>query len=274
MNRRHLLRLALAAPFATALPASALGGMYARSRKKGVCMVARADGKWMHVAQGVDARWFYSWGGDRPANMPPGLEFAPMIWGYWGNDQGIAKVMDEAVKNQAPAVLGFNEPDNKTQSHVSVDKALDVWPKLMRPGMRLGSPGCVHPDGEWMKQFMLGVEQRKLQVDFICVHSYGGTNLDGFIHQLENVHRMYKRPVWITELAVADWGAKTRGANHYKPEQIAQYVRRLLPRLEALPFLERYAWFHVGPRSAALGPSALYNDDGSLTVVGEAYKAV
>ena len=44
----------------------------------------------------------------------------------------------------------------------------------MKTGLRLGSPVCVHPDNAWMKAFMQGVAERKLRVDFICMHSYGG----------------------------------------------------------------------------------------------------
>jgi hypothetical protein len=46
-----------------------------------------------------------------------------------------------------------------------------------------------------------------------------------------------------------------------------------LPQLDACPVVERYAWFPARPDIAPLGSSPLFNDDVTLTAVGEAYKA-
>jgi hypothetical protein len=170
------------------------------------------------------------------------------------------------------ALLGFNEPDAKSQGNTSVEDALDAWPKLEATGLRLGSPACVHPDNDWMKAFMKGVAQRGLRVDFICVHSYGGPGADSLVRRLEEVHALYKRPIWITEFAVADWEAKTPGQNRHKPEKIADFVSQVIPRLEAMDIVERYAWFHGGVSGTALATSKLFNPDGSPTLVGKAYR--
>ncbi|MEY3894712.1 MAG: hypothetical protein RLZZ214_231, partial [Verrucomicrobiota bacterium] len=145
---------------------------------------------------------------------------------------------------------------------------------LQSTGLRLGSPGCVHPDNEWMTAFMKGVDQRGLRVDFVCMHSYGGPGADSLVKRLEKVHALYKRPIWITEFAVADWEAKSPAENRHKPGKIADFVAKLLPKLEAMDIVERYCWFHSGISGNALGTSALFNPDGSLTVVGEAYRSV
>jgi hypothetical protein len=144
----------------------------------------------------------------------------------------------------------------------------------MKTGLRLGSPGCVHPDREWMKAFMAGVAERQLRVDFVTVHSYGGLSADALMNRLEAVHNLFNRPVWITEFGVGDWQAKTRAENRYRPDQVVKFLEQLLPRLDRADFVERYAWFPAAPDHRALGPSALFNDDGSLTPVGEAYRAV
>jgi len=157
---------------------------------------------------------------------------------------------------------------------MTVEDALALWPELMKTGLRLGSPGCVHPDREWMKAFMAGVAERQLRVDFVTVHSYGGLSADALMNRLEAVHNLFNRPVWITEFGVGDWQAKTRAGNRYRPEQVVKFLEQLLPRLDRADFVERYAWFPAGPDNRALGPCALFNDDGSLTPVGEAYAAV
>ena len=37
-------------------------------------------------------------------------------------------------------LLGFNEPDLAEQANMTVEKALELWPRLEATGMRLGSP--------------------------------------------------------------------------------------------------------------------------------------
>jgi hypothetical protein len=131
----------------------------------------------------------------------------------------------------------------------------------------------VHPDKDWMKAFMNGIRARGLRVDFVAAHSYGGPNADALMKRLTAVHEMFGKPIWITEFGVGDWQAKTRAENRYRPEQIVDFVQKLLPQLDACPFVERYAWFPAKPDSAPLGPCALFNEDGTLTPVGEAYRA-
>jgi hypothetical protein len=155
---------------------------------------------------------------------------------------------------------------------MSVAQALDAWPLLMETGLRLGSPGCVHPDKQWMIDFMAGVEERKLRVDFICVHSYGGPNAEAFVRRLESVHRLFDRPLWITEFGVGDWAAKTPEQNRHSPERVLRYMEQVLPMLDRLDYLERYAWFPARTTSAPLATSALHDADGNLTRLGECYR--
>jgi len=269
MNRRQFLALT-----GLAAPASALAApSRSPSPKKGLGIVARDDQQWRKPLQQVASRWFYSWGAGKPKDVPAGIDFVPMIWGYWGNDASIAKAGADAKAAGLKELLGFNEPDQKQQSNLSVEKVLAVWPQLMKTGLRLGSPGCVHPDREWMKEFMKGVKERDLKVDFVCVHSYGGTDADAFIRRLEAVHAMYDKPPWTTEFAGGDWLPKTVAENRHKPAQVADFMRKVLPKLDALGFVERYAWFPAGENSAALGTSALFKKDGTLTPLGEIYRS-
>ena len=90
--------------------------------------------------------------------------------------------------------------------------------------------------------------------------------------RLAAVHKLFNRPLWITEFAVGDWQAKTRADNRYRPEQIVKFLDELLPQLDQCDFVERYAWFPAKPDHPALGSSALFNADGSLSPVGKAYR--
>lgn len=241
--------------------------------KKGLGIGAREGGNRFKKLQAVNAAWFYSWGAEVPDDIPANLRFVPMIWGKSSGER-IRAAASQARARGIDQLLGFNEPDGPHQANMPVEQALDLWPALMETGLRLGSPACAHLAGEWMKTFMQGVEERKLRVDFVCVHSYAGLDVGAFLERLQAVHKMFQRPIWITELGVGDWQAKTREANRYQPDQIVHYMEQLLPRLETMDFIERYAWFPAKPDSRALGPCALFNADDSLTKVGETYRSL
>lgn len=234
----------------------------------------RSPKKVAEFLEAVGARWIYNWNIEPPEILPTGIEFIPMIYnGRSVTAQALARAKAHPPAKRPGELLGFNEPDAKSQGNTSVEQALDAWPKLEKTGLRLGSPGCVHPDNEWMIAFMKGVEERGLRVDFVCMHSYGGPGVDSLLKKIHKVHEMFKRPVWITEFAVADWEAKTPAENRHKPEKVADFVTKLLPQLEAMDIVERYAWFHGGVSGNALATSKLFNPDGSLTVVGKAYRS-
>lgn len=127
-------------------------------------------------------------------------------------------------------------------------------------------------DSEWMEAFMEGVKKRKLRVDFVCVHSYGGPSAKGFVNRLKKVHRMFRKPIWITEFAVGDWEAASVEQNRHRPESVLRFMEEVLPMLDRLDFVERYAWFPATQDNSALGTSALFDQDGKLTKLGECYR--
>lgn len=49
------------------------------------------------------------------------------------------------------------------------------------------------------------------------------------------------------------------------PQELAKFVAELLPQLEAMDIVERYAWFHGDVSGAALTSSQLFKPDGSPT---------
>ena len=274
MNRRNFLQLVTTAAAGTLLPGCATTSPSASVRphaKRGLGIGTKPGSQWRKKLERCGASWFYTWNRMPPENIPAGVEFIPMVWNAKPN-ASFTELGGQLRKTGHKELLGLNEPDQIKQGNMTVEQALAVWPQLMATGLRLGSPSCVHPDRDWMKAFMKGVEERKLRVDFVCVHSYGGPNADALMTRLATVHEMFGRPIWITEFGVGDWQAKTRAENKIRPEQVVEFIQKLFPQLDACPFVERYAWFPAKPDSAPLGPCALFNDDGTLTSVGEAYR--
>ena len=240
------------------------------STKKGFGIALQANPDWRAKLETLRADWFYTWGSKMPESIPPGMEYVPMIWGRWSsNDQTMQRLASEKHKT----LLGFNEPDQKEQANMTVEQALEIWPRLMKSGMRLGSPSGVHPDGEWMEAFMEEVKRRGYRVDFIAVHSYYGKTPKHFLKRMEKIHKLYKRPLWITEFAVADWAARTDNPNQYSPDDVFRFMETVLPALEKRDYVERYAWFSAPKPNPMLAPSALFGKDGKPTKLGRLYSS-
>jgi hypothetical protein len=236
--------------------------LYLNSPKKGLA-------GWESHIPDIHPSWFYTWGGDRPAGTSPSVEFVPMEWGYYGNAKNGSVNWLNGVKSQpgVTTLLGFNEPDNSTQANLSVASALDGWQYMNQTGLILGSPAAVHADDQWMRDFMAGAAQRNYRVDFVTIHWYGGNDPNGFLGYVDYIHNLYGKPVWITEFAPADWS----GNHGISPQQAWDFMRQVIPALNARSYVQRYSWFSAGTGDAALGQSALYNDNGTLTELGKLY---
>lgn len=278
MTRREFLRLSAAAAVASAAtklsaaPAQGLPDFLASGSKKKGLGLGPKNPRWPGLLTELRLKWVYTWMGNVPADLPAGLPFIPMVRSKSMEADKIAKIADGAKAHGITELLGLNEPDAESQDDMTVEAALDAWPLLMETGLRLGSPGCIHPDKEWMARFMAGVEERQLRVDFVCVHSYGGPNARALVNRLEKVHEMYGRPIWITEFGVGDWQAKSVEENRHSPDEVLRFMQEVLPMLDDQDFIERYAWFPAAPDRIPLATSALFDADGQLTELGEYYR--
>lgn len=245
--------------------------------KKGFGITINDNNNWFQKLTALDVSWHYSWGNQLPEVYPHNdVEFVPMIWGAWGDFSGIDPIVDRvnqwAEEGKVHYLLGFNEPDAAEQANLSVDDAIQAWPKLMEANVPLVSPAPVHADREWLKEFMERADELDYRVDFIGVHWYRGPNPQSFLNHLHEVYELYGLPIWITEFAVADWQADTPSDNRYTTQQIISFMAEVLPALDELDFVYRYAWFNSDPNHGPLGPSALFNSSGELTQLGRIYR--
>ena len=228
-----------------------------------------------HALAESGASWYYSWG-PSPDGMTaaPKTSFVPMIWGASDVTTGTL----EQVKREGRILLGFNEPDLSTQSNMSVQQALDLWPQLMATDMELGSPavssGAATPGG-WLDQFMSGAKVLGYRVNFITVHWYGadfstGPAVQQLQSYLQGVYNRYHLPIWVTEFALANFEAPTP----YFPTQSEQaaFLTAATRMLAGLSYVQRYAWFAL-PSAPDTGTTGLVNADAVPTEVGHAFKA-
>lgn len=206
----------------------------------------------------VNPKWYYNWGGSRSFSDDPSLEFTPMKWG-----KGTCILPCDSNE-----ILGFNEPDRDDQSDMTPQEALSYWGELVNSGKRVGSPATasnpVKP-GSWLEQFTG-------QYEFVCLHWYAPPNAGSFLSWLDAVHEKFKKPIWVTEFAVADWSGKHPGG--YPLEDVKTFMDLACRGMDARPFVERYSWKTRDVADSHMGTSALFNPDGTLTELGNLYKNI
>lgn len=256
--------------------------------KKGICLTLRkaADPKGGTAAENMprvkalQPSWNYSWGTTLVAEQPKTLEFVPMVWAGSKaeklSDLLRSDVTPKLKSGRVKRLLGFNEPDRPEQANMSPATALALWPTLEKLKVPLCSPSCADPEGEWMKTFIQEAKARKLRVDYIGVHWYGGPNAEAFKTKLKRIHDTYGgRPLLITEFAVADWktGGDIRKHKH-SPAIVLAFMKEILPWLEQQNWIAGYAWFSFGIDTPQGTSSALFDQNGALTACGRYYRSV
>ena len=224
--------------------------------KKGI-----AGGIW----QNLNVGWFYDW--NIGANSTPDLEYVAIRQNRnWpGLDQDWRK---KGINH----LLGYNEPDHKDQSNLTVDEAIASWPTLLATGQRLGAPAVSDGGLAWLYQFMDRADAAGLRVDFVPVHYYRAVGdpkdakgaAEQFRQFLKGVHDRVKRPLWVTE-----WN---NGANWTKspdPSEAQQKeaIGKMIEMLDETPYVERYALYNWVEDARQL-----VRKDGSLTPAGVVYR--
>jgi hypothetical protein len=291
MDRRDFFRLSLGASAGVALTAAAPrlasahpGPVDQRRVSANIQAIPEGARKGVGLALGeqqgikqldsLNVDWFYTWGHDYPdVHLRP--DFVPMIWGEGAMERGaVDDVVSELETTHARELLGFNEPDHPEQSAMSVASAINYWPELLASGLRLGSPSPAKVNGTWLRQFMGQAAKRKLRVDFVTMHSYPSPNATAFLNSVQNLHDDYRKPIWITEFAVADWDATPDSPSRYSEQQVMDFMRESVAGLRRMPFVERFAWKTRAEGDPVMGKSALFHKDGSLTRVGQLYRSL
>jgi len=237
---------------------------------KGVANSPCADRTTLNVS------WYYNWEQteNEACTNGKGGVFVPMIWGHTGSEQsasGITGSISSFVSKGYPYVLGFNEPDNSTQSNIAVATAISLWPSFLNPAIKTVSPAAqANTSGQaWFTTFIGDVNANPtgLRADVIGLHWYGwnagscdaaASQLNGYLNWAEGFAG--NRPIWLTE-----WGCLNDSAPDV--QTVVSFYKGALAVFAKHPRVQRYAWY---PWSTNL---ALTNSDGTLTALGTAYAA-
>jgi hypothetical protein len=220
------------------------------------------------------ASWYFNWqAGHAGIKNPRGVQFVPMIWGAGS----VTRANLREARHESHYLLGFNEPDNASQSNLTVARALHLWPRLMSTGMVLGSPAVATgaaTAGGWLDRFMAGAAARHYRVNFIAVHWYGGNFTTGAaVDELESylraIHARYHKPIWLTEFALIRFGATTVFPS---ASGQAAFVTAATAMLKRLTFVQRYAWFAL-PATPGDGTAGLFRPGAIATKAGRAFES-
>jgi hypothetical protein len=192
----------------------------------------------------TQSTWFYSWGTSDPVSFDS--EFVPMKWGYGGSMAAINSRKD------VTHLLGYNEPNRPDQSKMSVDNALEEWPRLMKSGLRLGSPSVSDNSrlDDWLYKFIDECDKRNYRVDYVAVHAYWGAeqmpSAEDWYQKLKEIHLKTGRPLWLTEWNNgANWTKEAWPSG--KAEQQAKQLRdlrKIIQVLDTASFVERYSIYN------------------------------
>jgi len=252
--------------------------------KRGVGFsTSTSTGTWYNNIVNLKSNWYYSWGLNActDPSAPKNVEYVPMFWGHSNVNQANVDMINQLYhQGKIFYVLGFNEPDLSVEANMTVAQALEDWKFLsdnLDKGIKLVSPAGSWPGVQWFKDFMAGVQQQGLRMDYIALHIYMGQSPTTYINQVQNIFALYGKKIWITEFAPRDDSATSGqpSTNHYSAQWILDnFMQPLLPQLESMDAVYRYAWFSGSPTMAGLWTSMLVDATGNLTILGNYYKTL
>jgi hypothetical protein len=254
---------------------TANGDAGTRPCKRGIAANAAPGAAFSPSPSQPGLSWWYDWA-TQGSGQGAGIAFVPMIWG--------SSSLHSTLPAGSKYVLGFNEPNFKSQSNLTAAQAAADWPSVEAAAKTVGalivspavnfcgsssnSSQCSDPTVTdpytYLKNFF--ADCSGCEVDYIAVHWYNcdlpslrayvegnvdaGGGLQGFLQ--------FGKPIWLTEFSC--------DSSHSIADQKA-YMQNAVPYLENNPNVFRYSWFSASPIPNAV----LANADGSLTDLGKTY---
>ncbi|KAL6855198.1 hypothetical protein ACO1O0_006336 [Amphichorda felina] len=212
--------------------------------------------------------WGYNWGSARQG-LDEKFEYVPMLWGdkaeftgYWDTN------CEDALSSGSKAIFSFNEPDNGGQANLQPGAAAVAHAKYLNKYQgraHIGSPSVTNGGGpneglQWLKQFMDACDAQEggCAVDFCNVHWYSPIQyVDTLFDHLEEAHKVCGgKPIWLTEFA--PYGTE---------DEIAGFMKTVIPKLESLEYLHAYSYFMVAT-------GTLMSSESTLSGYGQLYASV
>ncbi|QDS69752.1 hypothetical protein FKW77_010142 [Venturia effusa] len=246
---------------AASVPVSTGGG------KRGLCYNNPALTK-LFGGSGSKVTWMYDWAAATSGGPNSGLKYIPMLW---SNSADRAAAWDANAKagiaGGADALLGFNEPDHGEQANMAVSAAVSGWKTNMEPfygKAKLISPAVTNGGSPMGLTYLSNFVSQctDCHIDACAIHWYdSATNIAYFKAYIPQAREACGgKPLWITEFGASG-----------TDEQIVTFLQTVLPWLDSLDYVERYAYFFA---AASTNGQYLVNSAGTgLSTIGEVFNS-
>lgn len=204
-----------------------------------------------------------------------GVEYVPMIWGKYAL-KNITQMNTTFIRG-ARAIFSFNEPDHTGSSWLPPAEAAERWPDMVELArafnLTLVAP-CVanYAGGQWwLETWNAGCKNatgKPCSYDHMCLHTYFNVSEVGSLFSsLERMHADYGKPIWLNEFACPPY-------KHCSAADQLRFAELVVPRLEALPYLYRYAWFEARSQGNETLLAPNNGTSVALTPLGQFYNGV
>ncbi|KAK2035704.1 hypothetical protein LZ31DRAFT_561650 [Colletotrichum somersetense] len=200
--------------------------------------------KFMDSTQCSECSWAYNWDSTDHGLFRHSLNFVPMLWSPAAEHTGRwPQNADAMISSGSTHILSFNECDRPDQCDLDASSAAAAHVNFVNGyagRVRIGSPAISNSATagqglSWLKLWVWTCDSLGCEYDFCVAHWYGNS-MESLLNHVASVHDICRgKPVWLTEFAIDD------GSD----EQHAAFITAVLPQLDALDYLERYAYFMI-----------------------------
>jgi len=249
------------------------------SQKRGLAYNISKTTDLSSLTQGVS--WFYNWDIQPKSSIVNNyqtynLDFVPMSWNGSFNQNTLKTFLQSHPK--VKYLLGFNEPNFKSQANMKPSEAASQWKdleiiadqynlKLVSPAVNYCSTtdavtenGITYTDPvQYLDDFFKACPN--CRVDYIAVHCY--MNYASALQSYIAKFKKYNKPIWLTEFCGWESG-------------ITPTIQRTL-MVKAVDYLEndsavfRYSWFNSSNTGSPYMQILQGDTFGSLTEMGNIY---
>ncbi|EMI21803.1 hypothetical protein RMSM_01279 [Rhodopirellula maiorica SM1] len=173
--------------------------------------------------------WAYNWNRSDP-DLPVDQFYVPMQHrAGWPDFSTLHTKYGDWHRDVKPSYfLGFNEPDRPEQANMTVERALELWPRLENLDLPLISPvpATINASNTWLATFMDDADQLGYRTDYGAAHWYAGPNVGSVFNRVDAAQDASNgRDVWLTEFSVVDWSG---GSGNWTEEDIQSFILEFL----------------------------------------------
>ncbi|TDZ46148.1 Alkali-sensitive linkage protein 1 [Colletotrichum trifolii] len=200
--------------------------------------------KFTDSKQCTKCSWAYNWDSTDNGLIRHSLDFVPMIWSpKEEHTRRWPQNADAMLLSGSTHILSFNECDRPDQCNLDAASAAAAHVEYVNKyagRARIGSPATSNSAAagqglNWLELWVWTCDGLGCEYDFCVTHWYGNS-VEELLKHVASVHKICRgKPVWLTEFAI-DVGSD---------EQHAAFITAVVPQLDGVAYLERYAYFMI-----------------------------